>query len=439
MKGAPESVMDLCHMMNHEKEIVNRTLKIMADDGLRVLGVAGNQIDHYHLGDLPKNQHDFKFRFLGLLGLRDPPRPESAAAISECRTAGVRVVMVTGDHPETAAAIGKRIGLEFGDKEHNISGVITGRELSMIKDGQKYNDIITDPRINIISRVTPTQKLDIVLKLREENEFVAMTGDGVNDAAALKAADVGIAMGTRGTDVAREAADLVLVEDDFASITMAIKQGRRIFENIRKAMIFIIAVHVPIVILSIVPLLLGFPGFLAPIHIVLLELIIDPACTLVFENEPAEPDLMIRTPRKLNTPIITKMGLMVSIVQGVIIGLSLLGLIFYLTINFPSYPIIVLRTATMLALIVANLTLILTNRSMKQNLIDLIRTKNRTFWILVILVVAILTLILAVPILRNLFLFTFLSYDIVLIGIFIGFGSVIWIECFKPILKKYYN
>ncbi|NVM28588.1 MAG: cation-translocating P-type ATPase [Candidatus Helarchaeota archaeon] len=434
MKGAPESVLDLCHMMQDERIIVERTLKIMANEGLRILGVASSEIEHRHYGELPKKQHDFKFRFLGLLGLHDPPREETASAIEQCRNAGVRVMMVTGDHPDTAASIANAIGLSFGDAEQKARGVIIGKKLARLKEKGKDKIALLDPTNNLISRASPSQKLDIVNILKEADEFVAMTGDGVNDAAALKAADVGMAMGARGTDVAREAADLVLVNDDFASITAAIRQGRKIFDNIRKAMMFIIAVHVPIVILSIVPLILGFPGLLAPVHIVLLELIIDPACTLVFENEPAEPNIMNRPPRKFNTPIISKAGFGLSIVQGVVVGLGLMGIMLYLTSVIPGCSIEILRSATMLALIVANLTLILTNRSMQRNLRKILFARNRIFWILIIFVTVLTAAIFGIPLLRDLFLFTALSLDAVLIGIVVGFGSVIWIEALKPFL-----
>jgi magnesium-transporting ATPase (P-type) len=435
MKGAPESVLDLCHMMEREKEIVEQTTKIMADEALRVLGVAGNEIKHHHYGDLPEEQHAYKFRFLGLLGLYDPPRPESAPAIAKCRSAGIRVIMVTGDHPETAGAIAKAVGLSFGDDNRDIKGIVTGPELANLKKQGRDKELLKDPAVNVISRTSPTQKLDIVNALKDAGEFVAMTGDGVNDAAALKSSNVGIAMGARGTDVAREAADLVLVQDDFASITDAIEQGRRIFDNIRKAMMFIIAVHVPIVLLSIVPLFMGYSGFLAPVHIVLLELIIDPACTLVFENEPADADIMLRPPRKIDTPIIPRRGFGVSLLQGAVIGLCLLGFMFILTVIFPGCPMIFLRTATMLALIVANLTLILTNRSMKLNFIRLITIKNRMFWILVVFVIIISVLIFGIPALTGLFQFTPLPLNIILLSILIGFGSVLWIEAIKPFLR----
>ncbi|HUX98711.1 MAG TPA: cation-translocating P-type ATPase [Candidatus Deferrimicrobium sp.] len=434
MKGAPESVLDLCHMMEREKEIVEQTTKIMADEALRVLGVAGNEIKHHHYADLPDDQHSYKFRFLGLLGLYDPPRPESAPAIAKCRDAGIRVIMVTGDHPETAGTIAKAVGLSFGDNNRGVKGIVTGPELVNLKEQGRDKELLKDPAVNVISRTSPTQKLDIVNALKEAGEFVAMTGDGVNDAAALKASNVGIAMGARGTDVAREAADLVLVQDDFASIAAAIEQGRRIFDNIRKAMMFILAVHVPIVLLSIVPLFMGYSGFLAPVHIVLLELIIDPACTLVFENEPADADVMLRPPRKIDTPIIPRRGFGVSLLQGVVIGVSLLGFMLFLTVIFPACPMIFLRTATMLALIAANLTLILTNRSMKLNFIRLITIKNRMFWILVVFVIIISVLIFGIPALTGLFQFTALPFNIILLSVLVGCGSVLWIEAIKPFI-----
>ena len=434
MKGAPESVLDLCHMMMREREVVEVTIKVMADKALRVLAVAGNEMDHCHLGDLPEKQHDFNFRFLGLLGLYDPPRPESAPAITKCRNAGIRVIMVTGDHPQTAMAIAKSVGLPFGDEDHKIKGIITGKEIADFKAQGRDKELLQDPSVNVISRVSPLQKLDIVKALKDIGEFVAMTGDGVNDAAALKAADVGIAMGARGTDVAREAADLVLVQDDFASITAAIEQGRRIFDNIRKAMMFILAVHVPIVILSIIPMFFGFPGFLAPIHIVLLELIIDPACTLVFENEPADPDVMERPPRKLGTPIISRHGFAFSLIQGAVIGICLLGFIWGMQANNPGVTPSFLRTATLMALIVSNLALILTNRSMKANFIRLFSVRNRMFWILVVFILAMSAAIFGIPLLQGFFYFTALDLQTVLIAVLVGMGSVIWIELVKPFL-----
>lgn len=441
MKGAPEAVLDLCHMEIREREVVDKTIKIMATNGLRVLGVAGNEIDHCHLVDLPLKQHDFQFRFLGLLGLHDPPRIETAPALVKCQNAGIRVIMVTGDHPETAMAIAKEVKLSFGDQNRGIKGIITGRELMELETQGRAKEILKDPAVNIISRTSPTQKLDIVEAFKEIGEFVAMTGDGVNDAAALKAADVGIAMGARGTDVAREASDLVLVQDDFASITAAIEQGRRIFDNIRKAMMFIIAVHVPIVILSIIPLFLGFPGFLAPVHIVLLELIIDPACTLVFENEQADADVMKRPPRKADTPIISRKGFALSLIQGAIIGISLIA--FALTLDWLLQGMgwaqgerhIYVRTAAMMALIVADLTLILTNRSLKLNFFRILSSKNRMFWILIILVVIITLVIFGIPTLQGLFQFTSLDFQTIIIAVLIGMASVLWIELVKPFIR----
>ncbi|MEO6519716.1 MAG: HAD-IC family P-type ATPase, partial [Pseudoxanthomonas sp.] len=273
-KGAPEAVIDLCHLPAAEGGRILAQVEQMADRGLRVLGVArGN----WQGTQPPQNQHDFDFQFLGLVGFADPPRPEVPAAIAECRAAGVRVIMMTGDHPATARAIARQVGLSERPE------VITGTEIDTLSDvqlGQRLH------HVDLCARLQPVQKLRLVQVLRAGGDVVAMTGDGVNDAPALKAADVGIAMGERGTDVAREAAALVLLDDSFASIVAAIGQGRRIYDNITKAARFVFAVHMPIIALALVPALLHWPVLLMPVHIALLELLIDPACSIVFEAEP---------------------------------------------------------------------------------------------------------------------------------------------------------
>src|SRR5690606_23031401 len=225
----------------------------------------------------PRSQHDFDFQFLGLLGFVDPPRPEVPVAIAECRAAGIRIIMMTGDHPATALAIAGEVGLSARPQ-------VTGAaEIAKLDDDALRERL---RHVDVCARLQPVQKLRLVRLLREDGEVVAMTGDGVNDAPALKAADVGVAMGKRGTDVAREAAALVLLDDSFASIVAAIRQGRRIDDNIRKAVRFVFAVHIPIIALALVPTLLHWPVLLLPVHIVLLELLIDPACSIVFEAEP---------------------------------------------------------------------------------------------------------------------------------------------------------
>ncbi len=263
-KGASEAIADLCHLSAERTKTITEQVAAMAQDGLRVLGVAKGVFAQQQL---PGEQHDFTFEFLGLVGLADPVRPTVPAAVEECYTAGIRVVMITGDHPTTAKSIARQAGIRPVDE------IITGPELEKLDKAELQRRVRT---INVFARMVPEQKLRLVNALKANGEVVAMTGDGVNDAPALKAAHIGIAMGGRGTDVAREAASLVLLDDDFASIVQSVRMGRRIFDHLQKAMTYIVAVHVPIAGMSLIPVLLGGPIALMPVHILFLELVIDP-------------------------------------------------------------------------------------------------------------------------------------------------------------------
>lgn len=310
-KGAPEAVADLCHLSAEQRQAIQNQVAQMATQGLRVLGVArghwtGTQAPHDNAA-WPLSQHDFEFEFLGLVGLIDPPRADVPAALAQCRQAGVRVIMMTGDHPATALAIAQQAALS------ERPDIITGSQIDALDDQSLQQRL---RHVDVCARLKPEHKLRLVKLLREEGHVVAMTGDGVNDAPALKAAHVGIAMGERGTDVAREAAALVLLDDSFARIVSAIAQGRRIDDNIRKATRFVFAVHVPIVALSLLPNLLHWPVLLLPVHIVLLELLIDPACAVVFEAEPADSALMTRPPRPSSDSPFAVWGLLYAMLQG---------------------------------------------------------------------------------------------------------------------------
>jgi Ca2+-transporting ATPase len=293
-KGAPEAVADLCHMDSAGRDAVRRSVEALAARGLRVLAVArgewrgeaGGAAGGDAHGGWPETQHDFSFTYLGLLAFVDPPRPEVPAAVAACQEAGIRVLMMTGDHPATARAIARQVGLPDGD-------VLTGAEMETLDDAALHQRL---PAVQLCARLQPHHKLRLVRALQALGQRVGMTGDGVNDAPALAAADVGIAMGRRGTDVAREAADLVLLDDSFASIVEAIRHGRRIRANLRQAIRFIFAVHMPIVALALAPPLWHGPILLLPAHIVLFEMLIDPVCSLLFEAEPGPRDLMSRPP-----------------------------------------------------------------------------------------------------------------------------------------------
>ncbi len=351
-KGAPEAVIDLCHLGAADAAAILRQVEAMAERGLRVLGVARGE---WRGAAWPRSQHDFDFRFLGLVGFVDPPRPEVPAAIAECRGAGVRVIMMTGDHPATARAIARQVGLS------ERAEVITGAEMALLDDAALRQRL---RHVDLCARLKPEQKLRLVQLLREDGEVVAMTGDGVNDAPALKAADVGVAMGERGTDVAREAAALVLLDDSFASIVSAIRQGRRIYDNITKATRFVFAVHMPIIALALVPTLLHWPVLLMPVHIVLLELLIDPACSVVFEAEPAADDIMRRPPRAPSDSPFAAANLRHAVVQG--LGFAAILLLGYGLLLGQRLDAAQSRSAVFVALVLGLFLLTLANRDLSR-------------------------------------------------------------------------
>jgi Ca2+-transporting ATPase len=303
-KGAPEAVAGLCRLSPQAQRELTEAADALARDGLRVLGVARASAASFSA--LPASPRDLEFRFIGLVGIGDPLRSTVQAAVAECRSAGIRVVMITGDYPSTAAAIAREAGFDRIE-------LATGAEVASLGDDARAARIRT---ATVFARTMPEQKLQIVQALKSAGEVVAMTGDGVNDAPALKAADIGIAMGGRGTDVAREAASIVLLDDDFGSIVRAIRLGRRIYDNLRKAMAFIVAVHVPIAGLALLPFLLNLPILLSPVHIALLELVIDPVCSLVFEAEREEENVMQRAPRPPAAALLPVWALAWALLQG---------------------------------------------------------------------------------------------------------------------------
>ncbi len=416
-KGAPEAIADLCHLPKTERREITRQVGFMANDGLRVLGIAKAAYKH---PNLPAKQHDFPFQFLGLVGLADPVRPSVPGAMEECRKAGVRVVMITGDYPGTAQSIARQIGLTSPDK------VITGPELEELDDLRLRERI---EKVNIFARILPRQKLRLVEALKAQGEVVAMTGDGVNDAAALKAAHIGIAMGGRGTDVAREAASLVLLDDDFSSIVQAIKLGRRIFDNLKKAMAYILAIHVPIAGMSLLPILFQWPLVFFPVHIAFLELIIDPASSLIFEAEREEANVMKRPPRDPQEPLFGRWMILLSLLQG--LGILVVILAVFLIALHLGQGEEEARALTFTALIIANLSLILTNRSWSQTILASLRTPNKALWWIIAGAVAFLGAVLYVPGLRNLFQFGRLHWDDLLICLIAGMLSIAWFEILK--------
>jgi len=417
-KGAPESIADLCHFTAAQRQALSAQIARMADQGLRVIGVA-----HAAFTDteqLPGQQHDFTFRFLGLIGLIDPIRPSVPAAIRECTAAGIRVVMITGDYPATARNIAKQIELPHPDQ------VITGDELAALDQTELQERIRT---VNVFARVVPEQKLRLVQALKANGEVVAMTGDGVNDAPALKAADIGVAMGGRGTDVAREAAGLVVLDDDFSSIVAAVRLGRRIFDNLRKAMAYIFAVHIPIAGLSLIPVLLGWPLILMPIHIVLMELVIDPACSTVFEAEPEEANTMTRPPRAAAESVFNGPTVVWSLVQG---GCLLLAsLMMFVISRLLTHDDTVARTMAFTTLLVGNVALILTNLSWTRSLPSTLRLPNPPLWWVLGGVALFIGSMLYIPFLQILLRFSHLTTPMLALAVVIGLIGVLWFEVVK--------
>ena len=382
VKGAPEAVVRLCRLDAARAQAVQRDIDEMAEAGMRVIAVAGGR---HAAAALPDNAAEFQFEFFGLVGLADPIRGNVPAAMQECRNAGIRVIMITGDYPLTARAIALRAGLPEGQ-------IVTGDALDEMSDAS-LGEIIG--HVNIFARIAPEQKLRLVRALKAQGEIVAMTGDGVNDAPALRAADIGVAMGSRGTDVAREASSIVLLDDDFNSIVRTVKLGRRIYDNLRKAMGYILAVHIPIAGMALLPLLTGLPVIFSPIHIAFLEMIIDPVCSIVFEAERAEDNVMNRPPRPPRARLLSAGLIQWSVVQGcVAFGIVAAIYIAGFRLHMPDAD---LRALTFVALVCGNLSLVIVNRTFSAGGVKLFRGISKVFWMISGIVVAVLAVAILWP------------------------------------------
>lgn len=420
-KGAPEAITELCHLQKPQQEAILDQVKALSDRGLRVLGVAKSVTKE---AELPKEQHDFDFQFLGLIGFADPIRQSVPSAVKECYNAGIRVIMITGDYPGTAQYLAQQAGIA------NYENVLTGPELKELSPKELKERIkIT----NIFARVVPEQKLIIVKALKSNGEIVAMTGDGVNDSPALKSAHIGISMGKRGTDVAREASDLVLLDDNFSTIVSAVKLGRRIFDNLRKAVTFIFSVHIPIAGLSVLPVLFNLPVIFFPAHIAFLELIIDPACSTVYESEKEEDGIMNRPPRNLKTRLFNNSSILLSLVQGFsVLIIVFLVYLFALNRNLGEDEA---RALSFTTLVLCNLALIITNLSKTENVFKILRHGNKALYSLLAGTVFFLTLLLTVPFIRNLFHFAPLHFNDIIAGIIGAIACLVWFELMKFVSK----
>jgi Ca2+-transporting ATPase len=416
-KGAPEAVADLCGLSADSKRQILQQVTQFAAQGFRLLAVASATL--VNRDGFPKSQRDIPFHYLGLIGFTDPLRSTVPEAIKACRAAGVRVVMITGDYPATARAIANMAGL---DNEN----VLTGDDVEAMNDKDLAKAV---SRTSVFARIRPQQKFRLVDALKRSGEIVAMTGDGVNDAPALKAAHIGIAMGGRGTDVAREASSLVLLDDDFATIVQTMKLGRRIYDNLGKAIQYIVAVHIPIAGLALLPLFFGLPLILMPIQIALLEMVIDPACSIVFESEREEPDVLRRPPRKPNASVLTKGAALWSVTQGCAALLIVAAALFFgASSGMPEND---LRAFVFVTLVLMNLGLIVINRSFQSSLAEAFGRPNKALWILVAAVMGALSLALYWKPAQALFDFGALHVDAVLVCLAGGAALVAILELGK--------
>ncbi|MDP3739256.1 MAG: cation-translocating P-type ATPase [Hyphomonadaceae bacterium] len=405
-KGAPEAIFALCRLPAGERDRLHQVILSYAEQGLRVLGIASAPAERPF--DEPR---DLAFEFAGLVGFIDPLRQDVPQALREARGAGIKVAMITGDHPATALAIARLAGIDV------TAGVLTGAEVAQLS----FTDLCARlKRVRIFARIAPEQKLRIVEAFKADGEIVAMTGDGVNDAPALEAAHIGIAMGKKGTDVAREAADLVLQDDSFASIVGGVRMGRRIFGNLRRAMIFITAIHVPIAGMALIPILMGLPQLLFPMHVVLLELVIDPLCALVFEIEPSDRNAMQRPPRRRDESLFGLRQIMIALVQGMGVLAGVLGVYWWASIATGETEA---RATAFVALVTGVLVLALADSAVSNRIFA---PHRRIFWLIVLAVAVVLALVLFVPALTAVFSFSTPEPRLLILAVAVGLVSGGW-------------
>jgi Ca2+-transporting ATPase len=399
VKGAPETVLALCHVESAERAELMKRVNANAQRGLRILGVARGTTSS---SALPETPRDFELRFLGFVCLADPLRDDVPATLAECKQAGIRVVMITGDHPGTALAIATQAGFDVD------AGVLTGADIETLDDETLRRRA---REVNIYARSRPEHKLRLVQAFKADGNEVVMTGDGVNDAPALKAAHVGVAMGGRGTDVAREAASLVLVDDDFRSLVAAVRLGRRIYTNIRHAMSYIVSVHIPIAGMGLVPVLLGWPLLLFPVHVLFLEFVIDPACAFVFEADPESDDVMKRPPRPREEPLFSSEMLKRSI------GLGTCVMVWNVCVYGAALQWLdesSARALVFVSLVLANVALIFVSRSRSASVRAIARRHNNIFWIMAALASVALACVIYIPGIAAVFRFTPPQWEMIL-------------------------
>lgn len=423
-KGAPEALINIANLTTVEKKQIQEAIKLMAADGYRVLGVG---ISNFMGDNYPAKQQDLPFEFKGIVAFYDPPKKNIQKVLEDFYSAGIAVKIITGDNAATTAAIAKQIGFRGYEK------TISGDELMLLTEEELKTCV---HETAIFNRMFPEAKLKIINALKSNNQIVAMTGDGVNDGPALKAAHIGIAMGKKGTEIAKQAASLILLEDDLSKMVDAIAMGRKIYTNLKKAIQYIISIHIPIILTVFIPLALGwiYPNIFSPIHIIFLELIMGPTCSIIYENEPMENNTMIQKPKALTTTFFNWRELSISIIQGLVITAGTLFAYQY-AINY-GYNEALTRTMTFTVLIVANIFLTLINRSFYYSILTTMKYKNNLVLFIISITIALVALILYVKPLTAFFEFETLNLNQLVTCISIGFLSVIWFEVIKFIKRK---
>jgi Ca2+-transporting ATPase len=418
-KGAPEALINVSTLTETEKQQIQAVIQILANDGYRVLGLG---VSNFSGDNYPATQQELKFQFNGIIAFYDPPKKNIKKVLENFYNAGIAVKIITGDNEATTKAIAKQIGFKNNEKS------ITGEELMKLKEDELKNCVMN---ISIFTRMFPEAKLKIINALKANNQIVAMTGDGVNDGPALKAAHIGIAMGKKGTEIAKQAASLILLEDDLSKMVDAVAMGRKIYTNLKKAIQYIISIHIPIILTVFIPLALGwiYPNIFSPIHIIFLEIIMGPTCSIIYENEPMEKNTMLQKPKALTTTFFNWKELSLSILQGLVITAGTLIVYQYSVKN--NYNEELTRTMVFTVLIVANIFLTLINRSFYYSIFTTLRYKNNMVLLIIFITMTIVGLILYVKPLNNFFEFETLSLQQLFTCVAIGFISVIWFEVVK--------
>ncbi len=418
-KGAPEAIIRCCNLKKGDQQLIENAITEMGSKGFRILAVGECE---FQGNDYPIKQQEMNFTFVGLVAFYDPPKQHITKVLKSFYNAGISVKLITGDNPVTTTAIAKHIGFLGYEKS------LSGEQLTNLTDAELRETV---KEINVFTRMFPMAKLRIINALKANGEVVAMTGDGVNDGPALKAAHIGIAMGKKGTEIAKQAAALILVEDDLSKMVEAIAMGRRIYANLKKAIQYIISIHIPIILVVLLPMLLNwqFPNLLLPMHVVILELIMGPTCSIIFENEPIEKNVMTQAPRPFTQTFFNPKELAISIIQGLMIAFG--AFITYQYAVTHETTEICIRTMVFVTLIAANIMLTLCNRSFYYAITTTLRYPNKLMPLAIGLTTLTVVLLLYINPIANFFAFQALGPLELAVSIGLGFISVIWIEVFK--------